>query len=346
MPAASYQPPYLKYSSNNLQIQAVLKKYRISHGKLNESVASGALLSTGAEAIENSPTSGVDSILQVNWEKTAESRVQNGQRVASYVQRMRNTNLKAASNAVELNMETAGHLSLGAHCKKSVSGKVTPANQNPSGWFSLYFSTSPALSGNWSQEIFLGTINSISSTGAFTFEFDIDSDTYGSLVISGKKYFRVVFTEINIWMGSGYTSFDWSSEVIELDFNKPACNSINSVTFLIAGANVGTTCDLEGSNNGSEPTFEINLAAPALADQTIRVSTDNDKLGWISGGPNAASNFFDITIPTGQTKGAISWFLGTKNVVTTGKSFHVVATLMQPDGSVGNYGLGKVCLLK
>jgi hypothetical protein len=77
---------------------------------------------------------------------------------------------------------------------------------------------------------------------------------------------------------------------------------------------------VKGSQNGSEPTLTVYLDGPAPPNGiNVYLSTSNDNLAWLL-------NKTAINIPAGQTSGAISWFLGTKNVIVT-RTVDIIATV-------------------
>lgn len=77
---------------------------------------------------------------------------------------------------------------------------------------------------------------------------------------------------------------------------------------------------VKGSQNGTQPTLTVYLDGPAPPNgQNVYLSTSNIHLAWLLG-----TNV--IFIPPGQTSGAISWFLGTKNVNTT-RTVDIIASV-------------------
>ena len=121
---------------------------------------------------------------------------------------------------------------------------------------------------------------------------------------------------------------------VTLDFNTPSCLSIHSVA-------VDKDTFVGGKNEG-EPTLTVALDKPAgPSGQKVALSTTN-RLGRILHTPDFPGSF---VIPAGRTSGSVSWFLGTERVLTTGKSFHIKATLVSPGGQ-SNEGVVEIYLTK
>jgi hypothetical protein len=108
------------------------------------------------------------------------------------------------------------------------------------------------------------------------------------------------------------------SAPVTLDFSGPSCLGIQSMAV--------SADTFVGGDNDKEPTLTVTLDGPAgPGGQTVALATSKPNLARIMGTGS-------FVIPAGQTSGAISWFLGTREVSTTGRSFHIEAELVSPGG--------------
>ena len=117
---------------------------------------------------------------------------------------------------------------------------------------------------------------------------------------------------MNQWILTPY-----NSNTANIQFTGPQAN-LHSVSL-----NVDS---VQGGNNGTDPIMTVALDKPAPpCGQVVYLGTSNSNLAWIYG-----SGYF--MIPAGQQSGSISYFVGTKNVITTGKSVYIEATVNNQTG--------------
>ena len=87
---------------------------------------------------------------------------------------------------------------------------------------------------------------------------------------------------------------------------------------------------VKGGNNGTDPVLTVTLDRPAPpGGQKVYVSSSNTSVAWVHG----AGYFY---VPAGQTSESLSWFLGTKNVVTN----RIITITVTVNGQQGYADLG------
>lgn len=138
-------------------------------------------------------------------------------------------------------------------------------------------------------------------------QFPITAEEYGSGNYSVHCDMLYWSYPLNQWVIAPFNS---NTVNIQFTGQKPNLHSVS--------LNVDS---VKGGSNGTDPVMTVTLDKPAPpCGQTVYLSTSNSSLAWIYG-----SGFF--VIPPGQQSDHISWFVGTKNVFTTGKSVHIEATV-------------------
>jgi hypothetical protein len=129
---------------------------------------------------------------------------------------------------------------------------------------------------------------------------------------------------------------NWPSELIDTvgTFISGSRNTDLSLVQVKSGPKFGrlnsvklNTTSVKGGNNGKDPTLTVYLDGPAPpCGQVVYLSTSNN-VARITGSGN-------FTIPGGQTSGAISWFLGTRNVLVN-RSVNIIVTVNGQEGYAG-----------
>lgn len=327
-----FTTPYLRYSNATElgQIHAQLRRIQFAWARRHPVSAEHSSVPASIKVDHGDPGSTVstatDHAAQV---RTAMAPAAAGAKAAIPETVIRAGQGKAAQNLVTIT--PSGVVPLGFNCTRSFDAVALSGAYGDEGYWSIQFSAKLGSQAQWVDSYFLGA-DAVSAVGKSTISFTMDMSSYGTQALSGQIYFRLVWTEPTI---SGW--IPWYSDPVTLDFNVPPCNSIHHVNLLVDGVDYGASCSVVGSENHTNPELRVTLAAPAKpGGETIRVKSSNTTYGWImqSGGGTAA--YIDMVVPAGGTTGALSWFVGTKHVLTTGKSFNLVSQLVYPDGQLSS----------
>jgi hypothetical protein len=235
---------------------------------------------------------------------------------------------KLATIGLEVN--PSGKVNMGFNCIKTFT--VSNNFNADTCYWQLYFKN--LATGEFDKVQFMGG-SVTKTTHKHTVEFDIDYSTYysaayvsASVILGGQNGLATFKVFCSGWnyaipiLNSGISSLPgpqcFSDEIV-LDFNAAHCIIISSIAL--------STGSIKGGSNGTQPVMTVHISAPAPPQGlTVELSVSNSNLGNIMGNPS-------FTIPAGQTSGSVSWFLGTRKVYTTGKSFSIIAKLLFPDGT-------------
>lgn len=175
-------------------------------------------------------------------------------------------------------------------------------------------------SGLFDQIFFMGGTSVLTSSPAGKIEFYHDFSTYRNSAYTSSNQtavFAVQCVPHLLWDALAPDQ----SDPITLDFTPQSCVGIHSVSL--------SASSVTGGDNGTEPVLTVILDAPAgPGGQEVTLGVDNDNLGRIMGSGK-------FVIAQGETQGSQGWFLGTRRVYTTGKSFNVVTELTSPGGRTG-----------
>lgn len=212
-----------------------------------------------------------------------------------------------------------GTVSLGFNCRRTFTASADIASTTTHTIWKLFMKNQN--SGEFDQIYFLGGLSQIDKKKKIsTVDFDHDFGTYRDAAYASTNKTAIFKVEVTPYFLFDALAPAYSDE-ITLDFSPQSCIGIHSVSL--------STNSVKGAGNQKEPTLTVALTAPAgPGGQKVALSTDDKELGWIMGSGS-------FMIAAGQTSGSISWFLGTKNVGTTGKSFNIVAELVSPNGNSG-----------
>jgi hypothetical protein len=213
-----------------------------------------------------------------------------------------------------------GVVALGFNCRRGFSATATEPSFKPD-----YVTFSMLLKkpgGGWDQIFFLGVYpGGDPDFFPATVHFEHYFETYKTMAYASASKTVVFIVECKFY------DLTYSSNPVQvaqsapatLDFNGPSCLGIHSMAV--------SADTFVGGENDQEPTLTVAMDGPAgPGGQKVALRTSNSNLATIMGSGS-------FVILAGQTSGSISWFLGTREVFTTGKSFHIEAELVSPSGT-------------
>jgi hypothetical protein len=230
----------------------------------------------------------------------------------------------AATSKVAADLITvtpSGTVATGFNCTRTFTATTQkPPSFTPASlYWKMYLSKT---TGGITKTYFIGadSVNTVTSSFPYTVEFIHNFDTYSTIAYTSPSNTVTCIVECDFFdANGGLPVLTEKAAPIILDFSGPSCLHIHSMA-----VNKDT---FVGGDNDKDPILTVALNAPAgPGGQKVQLTSSKPGLGWIHGDGS-------FVIPAGQSSGAISWFLGTREVITTGKSFHVQAVLVSPEGN-------------
>jgi len=203
-----------------------------------------------------------------------------------------------------ITVSPAGKVDLGFNCKKEFSATL---GNYPGYSFQWY------LSFKDSNGFFTAMPQYLGYTTESECSFELDYSTYYLVAYHqlGKATFKI---QCGV---NGTPALALNSDEVTLDFSQQACVGIHSASL--------NSYSFKGGNSDTDKsiTLTINLDAPAPPGGqkvNLSLSCENDAFPI---GRFVAANYF--TIPEGQTSEGFNWFLGTRKVRRSNKTFDIIA---------------------
>lgn len=306
---STFHPPYLRYEipTDMLQIQKninALKKASLFKQPIKKSDIKITEISKGTLHITDT------NIIQ---ELSSQKQIAKGVSISKASKSSPNPNTNnvtksiLAVSTISIDVTPNGNVPLGFNCKKTFIASNNFGADTC--YWNLRFKN--LATGNFDIVKYLGG-TSTPGPSDHSITFDLDFDTYNQAAYVANNGLAIFKIECQGW-NWGVVGPWTNSPEITLNFNADPCIALNSLSL--------NTDSITGGDNGTDPVLTVNIDAPAPpGGLKINLKVSNSNLGNIMG-----DGFFYID--AGQTSGSISWFLGTRRVYSTGKSFNIIVTI-------------------
>jgi hypothetical protein len=208
----------------------------------------------------------------------------------------------ATAQTLTLEVTPHGNISMGFNCGATFIAKQN-MEADETEW-RLHFKNAAGNYGDYSK--FVG-IPQTKGVAIDAVKILMNYTTYAApaYATKGVATFRVECD--GYWYGQKLSTV--ISDDVILNFNAPPCIGLHSVSL--------SQNDFVGGKNDKEPVLTVTLDAPAPPNgQKVALDVSNHGLANIMG-----PGYF--TVPAGQTSESLSWFLGTRKVLTN-KSFDIL----------------------